>query len=173
MSEHVVSRHQFGGMYKALREQGGFTYNPRTRQFVNEGFAVATHPEATFEVPTAEGGADTMHLAAYTHGSAATWSPEDSPTHIGGWNRPYDPEAHVLDLPDVYPASPEGEVQARHATMAHDQEAYNALHRGFTDVDNPFHEINRDPFTPGSGARTYFAGNRNLWARQPVLRPEE
>jgi hypothetical protein len=172
-AQDVTSEHQFGEMHRKLNEEGGFTYNPRSKRFVSEGFAVATKPEAAFEVPVSRGGADETHLSAYTQGSAPTWSPEDSPTHIGGWDRPYDPKAHVLDLPDVYPATPEGEVQARGATLEHNQEAYNALHRDFTDVGNPFHDVNRDPFTPGSGASSYFAGDPRLWTKQPVTHPDQ
>ena len=174
--EDITSGHQFAEMHRMLSESGGgFTYNPRSREFVSEGFSVATKPAATFEVPVASGGADPTHLSAYVQGSAPTWSPADSPTHIGGWNRPYAPKAHVLDLPDVFPATPQGEVQARHASLEHDQEAYNALHRDFTDVANPFHAVN-DPFSPRDepgDPGAYFAGDRRLWASQPVLRDDQ
>lgn len=170
MSASVTSEHQFGEMRRQLEDQGGFTYNPRSRQFISEGYAVATKPEAVYERPLSKGGATPSHLSAYVQGSAPTWSAPDSPTHIGGWNRPYDPKAHVLDLPDVYPATPEGETQARHATLEHDQEAYNALHRDFTDVANPYHAVNKDPFAPRSepgDVTAYFAGDRRSWVEQP------
>jgi hypothetical protein len=132
--------HQFEEMHRQLQE-GGFTYNPRTRAMVGEGFSVAQHPEATHEQPY--GGITPTHLEAYTKGSAPIWSGEESTEHIGGWRRPYAPERDVLDLPNVYPATGAGESQARQATIHHGEEAYNALHRGFSDVSNPFHPATR------------------------------
>lgn len=131
-----TSPHQFKEMHESLQE-GGFTYNPRSRKLVEEGFSVAVHPEATMEKPHGEMGEN--HLEAYTMGSAPTWAAPGATEHIGGWKRPTEPLNDVLDLPQVHPPTGEGESAARQATIEHRQEAYSALHRGFTDVSNPFH----------------------------------
>ena len=132
----VTSPHQFKEMHASLQE-GGFTYNPRSRQLVSEGFSVAVHSDATHEAP--HGAMSPGHIEAYTKGSAPLWNAPGATEHIGGWKRPYAPLNDVLDLPRVHPATGAGETAARHDTITHGEEAYSALHRGFTDVSNPFH----------------------------------
>lgn len=130
----TMSEHQFGPMHRRLRE-GGFTYNPRSREYATEGYSVAVHPSAEMEVPAAESTAG--HLQGYTAGSAPTWSAPGATEHIGGWNNEAE-GTHVMDLPKVFPNTPAGHTESRRAMVGFDEKASFALHDDSTEA-NPFH----------------------------------
>jgi len=137
----AYNEHQFGEMHRRLSEEGGFTYNPRSKQFVSSGYSVAAHPAAELRIPQSE----TSHaaLAGYVAGSAPTWKGEGKKgagqEMIGGWRS----EHHdVLDIPKVFPATPSGHTKSRRAQVLRGQEASFSLHEGAEDV-NPFHPSSR------------------------------
>jgi hypothetical protein len=131
----TVNEHQFGEMKNRLATQGGFTYDPRKRDFVTSGYAVAAHPAAELRVP---GEASEHHLEGYTIGSAPLWQQQKSRGRgqemIGGWRSE---NADVLDIPKVFPATPIGHQKSRQAQVLRNQEASFSLHEGAEDT-NPW-----------------------------------
>jgi hypothetical protein len=136
MSAHdATSPHQFGEMKNRLASQGGFTYDPRKKDFVTEGYSVAAHPAAELRV---HGGASEAHLQGYVAGSAPLWSQQKGKGRgnemIGGWRSD---DADVLDVPKVFPASPIGHQKSRQAQILRNQEASFSLH-GMEEDTNPW-----------------------------------
>jgi hypothetical protein len=142
MAAHeAVSGHQFGEMQRRLGEEGGFTYHPRKQSFVTSGYSVAAHPAAELRTPSAE--TSTQTLRGYVAGSAPTWKGGErgggrGQEMIGGWRS----EGHdVLDIPKVYPNTPQGHSKSRRSQVLRGQEASFSLHTG-EEESNPFHSAN-------------------------------
>ena len=136
----VTSEHQFGEMHRRLKEEGGFTYDPRKKDFVTEGYSVAAHPAAELPVAHDKGGVTEQHIEGYTAGSAPLWSQQKAKGRgqemVGGW-RDDKGEKDVLDVPKVYPATPTGHTKSRQAQILRNQEASFALH-SFEEDPNPW-----------------------------------
>lgn len=136
----ATSEHQFGEMKNRLRTQGGFTYDPRQKDFVSSGYSVAAHPAAELRISQTEhrAGAGTEHLQGYIAGSAPLWNQQKGKDRgqemIGGWRSD---DADVLDIPKVFPATPAGHMKSRHAQILRNQEASFSLHEGTEDT-NPW-----------------------------------
>ena len=147
MSAEVTSPHQFGEMHRRLKEEGGFTYDPRKKDFVTEGYSVAAHPAAELTVPHAEGGASEAHIEGYTVGSAPVWQQQKAKGRgqetIGGW-RSDEGEKDVLDLPKVYPATPTGHMKSRQAQILRNQEASFVSPRRGGGPEPVVHGLGRD-----------------------------
>lgn len=127
------SEHQFGEMKRRLVEEGGFTYDPRTRTFPESGFSVAAHPAAELTVTHPEGVSE-AHLEGYVAGSAPLWKQErgkgKGQEMIGGWGS-------TLDLPKVYPATAAGHTKSREAQILREQKASFSLHQ-MAEEPNPW-----------------------------------
>lgn len=174
----TVNPHQFGEMKKRLSTEGGFTYNPRSRQFVTEGYSVAAHPAAELRVPRTQhqSGASEGHLQGYVQGSAPIWQQQKAQGRgqemIGGWRSG---EADVLDIPKVFPASPVGHSKSRQAQILRNQEASFSLHEGAEDPNPWFTGSEATP--PGRLSQQFpeFAGmvkNKPRVALDPEKYPE-
>jgi len=152
--------HQFGEMQTRLSSEGGFTYNPRSKQFITSGYSVAAHPAAEMRVA---GGADIPHLQGFVMGSAPIWTQQKSKNRgqemIGGWRSG---DTDVLDIPKVFPANPQGHMKSRQAQLLRNQEASFALHEGREEI-NPFHPVNR-----GEVQAMDDPEHRATWAELPV-----
>jgi hypothetical protein len=131
------NEHQFGEMHRRLGAEGGFTYDPRKKGFVTEGYSVAAHPAAELRVPEKE--TSTQTLAGYLAGSAPVWKAQVSKGRgqemIGGWRSE---GQDVLDIPKVFPATPTGHMKSRQAQILRGEEASWSLHENQPDP-NPWH----------------------------------
>jgi hypothetical protein len=165
-----LNPHQTGEMKRRLESEGGFTYNPRSKSFVSEGYSVAAHPAAELRV---HGGADEAHLQGYIAGSAPLWSQQKGKGRgnemIGGWRSD---TADVLDIPKVFPASPEGHTKSRQAQVLRGQEASFSLH-GMEEDPNPW--FTGSASTPPAHLASQFPEFGNLVAKKPnvSLDPEK
>lgn len=162
-----ISEHQFGEMHKRLSE-GGFTYNPRSRQFVTSGYSVAAHPAAELRI---EGGAKREHLEGYVAGSAPLWQQQKAKGRgqemIGGWK---DVNADVLDVPKVFPATTAGHAKSRQAQILRGQQASFALHT-FEEDPNPWYQ--GDPTAEPPKAPGRMAGKFPEFAHLAATKPQE
>jgi hypothetical protein len=133
-----VNEHQFGEMQSRLSTVGGFTYDPRKRNFVTSGYSVAAHKAAEMKVPLGEGGAQKAHLEGYVKGSAPIWQAQKGQGRgqemIGGWRSDHH---DVIDLPKVFPATPTGHQKSRQAQILRNEQASYSLHEGAEDT-NPW-----------------------------------
>lgn len=160
----MLQEHQFGEMTSRLGSEGGFTYDPRKRSFVTEGYSVAAHPAAELRI-SAVGGAQEAHLRGYTAGSAPLWQQQKAQGRgqemIGGWRSD---SADVLDIPKVFPATPTGHTKSRQAQILRRQEASFSLHEGAEDVN---------PWFPGSKAAppARMAANYSEFAAIAKIKP--
>src|SRR4051812_5914337 len=140
MSVGATSDHQFGEMKSRLDTQGGFTYDPRKRDFVTSGYSVAAHESAELKESHSEGGVTEQHIRGFVKGSAPTWQQQKSQGRgqemIGGW-RDDEGGKDVLDLPKVFPATPVGHQKSRQAQVLRNQEASFSLHEMSADP-NPW-----------------------------------
>lgn len=131
--------HQFGEMATRMGTEGGFTYDPRKQSFVTSGYAVAAHKAAGLPIQHPETATE-AHLQGYVAGSAPIWkqqrAKERGQVMIGGW-RDTEGGKDVLDLPQVFPATPEGHTKSRRAMILRGQQSSYALHSGDIE-DNPY-----------------------------------
>jgi hypothetical protein len=170
-----TSPHQFGEMHRRLAAEKGFTYDPRKKDFVTEGYSVAAHPAAELTVPHSAGGASEQHIEGYTVGSAPLWQQQKAKGRgqemIGGW-RSDEGEKDVLDIPKVFPATPSGHMKSRQAQILRNQEASFSLHEGEEDV-NPWF-TGSETAAPGR-LSAQFPEFANLAAKNPnaALDPEK
>lgn len=166
--------HQFGEMKSRLSSEGGFTYDPRKRDFVSSGYSVGAHPAAELRIARTEhqSGATEPHLEGYVKGSAPIWSQQKGGNRgqemIGGWRSD---DADVLDIPKVFPATPQGHTKSRQAQVLRNQEASFSLHEG-TEDPNPW--FTGSASTPQTAHAAKFPEFTNVVRtnRQAALDPE-
>jgi hypothetical protein len=157
-------------MKNRLATEGGFTYDPRKRDFVTEGYSVAAHPAAELRVG---GTADEAHLAGYVAGSAPLWQQQKAKGRgqemIGGWQSD---DASVLDIPKVYPATPQGHSNSRRAQILRGQEASFSLH-DMAEEPNPW--FTGSEHTPPARLSAAFPEFANVIKNNPAtaLDPEK
>lgn len=170
MTAHeATSDHQFGEMKRRLGSEGGFTYDPRKRDFVTEGYSVAAHPAAELRISQTahRSGASEAHLQGYIAGSAPLWSQQKGKGRgnemIGGWRSD---DADVLDVPKVFPATPEGHMKSRQAQVLRGQEASFSLH-DMEEDPNPWFTGSKS--TPPAHMASQFPEFGNLVAKKPNL----
>jgi hypothetical protein len=172
-----TSPHQFGEMHRRLAENKGFTYDPRKKDFVTEGYSVAAHPAAELTVPHTEGGATEAHIEGYTVGSAPVWANQKSKGRgqemIGGW-RTDEGGKDVLDIPKVFPATPTGHAKSRESQILRNQEASYSLHEDAEDPNPWFTGSEATGAAPGR-LSAQFPEFGNLVAKNPqaALDPEK
>jgi hypothetical protein len=172
-----TSPHQFGEMHRRLKEEGGFTYDPRKKEFLTSGYSVAAHPAAELTVKHAAGGATPEHIEGYTVGSAPIWQQQKAKGRgqeaIGGWSSD-EGEKDVLDLPKVYPATPSGHTKSRQAQILRNQEASFSLHEMAEDP-NPWFTGNAATEAAPGHMSAQFPEFANVVAKNPnaALDPEK
>lgn len=171
-----TSPHQFGEMHRRLQE-GGFTYDPRKKDFVTSGYSVAAHPAAELPIAHDKGGVSESHIEGYTVGSAPVWQQQKAKGRgqemIGGW-RDDAGGKDVLDIPKVFPATPTGHTKSRQAQILRNQEASFSLHDMEEDVNPWFTGSEATGATPGHMS-AQFPEFANVVAKNPnaALDPEK
>lgn len=168
-----LSGAQFQGLADDINEHGGFSVIPKGR-FAGlppkNKFMVGQRDVEEGKHPAPAQGAEIERYAT-THEAAL-----DKPDrYLGGWEHG---GTAYLDVPRGFSRTAAGEVAARRSSLTNDQISYGVMgpKRTFEGtVANPFHAEHTDPFNlatkadPDEATGAYFAGDKRLWTKQPLL----